>query len=142
MIIINTLSYYYPFLCPQRNFGRHIVIALSVRPSRFHVRSISPIFFEVGIPNLVCGYILGWRSVASHFRVTVTLTLTSDLVFRTRSISLILYEVGISNLVCGCILGRRSVAYHHWVTVTLNLTSDLVFRNCIESCAYLLYSLR
>ena len=76
------------------NFGRHIVIALSVRPSvrqsvrpsvrpsRFRVRSISPIFFEVGIPNLVCGYILGWRSVAYHFRVTVTLTLTSDLVFR------------------------------------------------------------
>ena len=74
------------FLCPQRNFGRHIVIALSVRssvrPSRFRVRSISPIFFVIGIPNLVCGYILGWRSVAYHFRVTVTLALTSDLVFR------------------------------------------------------------
>ena len=85
------------FLCPQRNFGGHIVIALSVRPlgghivialsvrpsvrpSRFRVRSISPIFFEVGIPNLVCGYILGWRSVVYYFRVTVTLT--SDLVFR------------------------------------------------------------
>ena len=54
---------------------------LCVRPSRFRVRSISPIFFELGIPNLVCGYILGWRSVAYHFRVTVTLTLTSDLVF-------------------------------------------------------------
>ena len=54
----------------------------SVRPSRFRVRSISPIFFEVGIPNLMCEYILGWRSVAYHFRVTVTLTLTSDLVFR------------------------------------------------------------
>ena len=52
----------------------------SVRPSRFRVRSISPIFFGVGIPNLVCGYILGWRSVAYHFRVTMTLT--SDLVFR------------------------------------------------------------
>ena len=54
----------------------------NVRPSRFRVRSISPIFFEVGIPNLVCGYILGWRSVAYHFRVTMTLTLTSDLAFR------------------------------------------------------------
>ena len=52
----------------------------TVRPSRFRVRSISPIFFEVGIPNLVSGYILGWRSVAYHFLVTVTLT--SDLVFR------------------------------------------------------------
>ena len=52
-----------------------------VRPSvPLRVRYISPRFFEVGIPNLVCGYILGWRSVAYHFRVTVTLT--SDLVFR------------------------------------------------------------
>ena len=41
---------------------------------------ISPIFFEVGIPNLVCECILGQGSVAYHFRVTVTLT--SDLVFR------------------------------------------------------------
>ena len=32
-------------------------ISQSVRPSRFRVRSISPIFFEVGIPNLVCGWI-------------------------------------------------------------------------------------
>ena len=54
----------------------------SVRPSRFRILSISPIFFEVGIPNLMCGYILGWQSVAYHFQVTVTLTLTSDLVLR------------------------------------------------------------
>ena len=52
------------FLCPQRNFGRHIEIALSVRVSvrvsvPLRVRCISPIFFEVGIPNLVCGCILG-----------------------------------------------------------------------------------
>ena len=67
----------------------------SVRPSRFRVRSISPIFFEVGIPNLVCGYILGWRSVAYHFRVTVTLTLTSDLVFRIIvSGAYLLYSLG------------------------------------------------
>ena len=52
----------------------------SIRPFRFRVRSISPIFFEAGISNLVCGCILGWRSVTFHFRVTVTLT--SDLVFR------------------------------------------------------------
>ena len=117
-------------------------VSPSVPPSRFRVRSISPIFFEVGIPNLVCGYILRWRSVAYYFRVTVTLA--SDLVFRiiVSRAYLILFEVGISNLVCGCILGWRSVMYHNWVTVTLNLTSDLVFRNCIESGAYLLYSLR
>ena len=71
------------FLCPQRNFGRHsnCTVRPCVRPSiPLCVRCISPRFFEVGIPNLVCGYILGWRSVAYHFRVTVTLT--SDLVFR------------------------------------------------------------
>ena len=54
-----------------------------------------PIFFEVGIPNLVCGCILGWRSVAYHFWVTVTLT--SDLVFGiiVSGAYLILFEVGI-----------------------------------------------
>ena len=65
------------------------------------VRCISPILFEVGIPNLVCGCILGWQSVAYQFRVT--LTLTSDLVLRiivTRA-----YQVEILNLVCVCILG-------------------------------------
>ena len=44
------------------------------RLSRF-VSGAYPIFFEVGIPNLVCGCILGWRSVPYHFRVNVTLTL-------------------------------------------------------------------
>ena len=83
----------------------NLTVRPSVRPSRFRVRSISPIFFEVGIPNLVCEYILGWRSVAYHFPVTVTLT--SDLFFRiiVSGAYLILFEVGISNLVCGCILG-------------------------------------
>ena len=53
----------------------------TIRPSDpLLVRYISPIFFEVGIPNLVCGCILGWQSVAYNFRV-MTLTLTSDLVF-------------------------------------------------------------
>ena len=42
------------------------------------VPSISLIFFKLGIPNLVCGCILGYRSVMYHFWVTVTLT--SDLV--------------------------------------------------------------
>ena len=52
-----------------------------------------------------------------------------------------LFEVGISNLVCGYILELQSVPYHNWVT-DLELDSDLVSRNCIESGAYLLYSLR
>ena len=80
----------------------------SVHPSvPLRVRCISPIFFEVRIPNLVCGCILGWRSVRYHFWFTVTLTLTSDLVFKiimSGAYLLLLFEVGISNLVCGCIL--------------------------------------
>ena len=51
-----------------------------VRPA--FVSGPYPIFFEIGIPNLVCGCILRWRSVAYHNWVTVTLALTSDLVFR------------------------------------------------------------
>ena len=126
----------------------------TVRPSvPLRVRCISPIFFEVGIPNLKCGCILGWRSVEYHFQVMLTMTLTSDLVFivitmsvrlsvhpsvplRVRCISPIFFEVGIPNLMYGCILGWRYVAYHFRVTVTL--TSDLVFR-IIVSEAYLLY---
>ena len=38
--------------------------------------------FEVGISNLVCECILGCRSVAYHYWVTMTLNLTSDLVSR------------------------------------------------------------
>ena len=45
------------------------------------------ILFEVGISNLVCGYILGRRSVTYHNLVTVTLNLTSDLVSRNWCIS-------------------------------------------------------
>ena len=39
---------------------------------------ITSTFFEVGIPNLVCGCFLGWQSVAYHFGVTVTLTFDID----------------------------------------------------------------
>ena len=63
-------------LCSAR--GAFIILITMSVPLR--VWCISPIFFEVGIPNLICGCILGWRSVEYHFRVTVTLT--SDLVFR------------------------------------------------------------
>ena len=57
---------------------------LDLWPSFYNnrVRSISHTLFEVGISNLVCGCILGWRSVAYHNWVTVTLNLTSDLVSR------------------------------------------------------------
>ena len=70
---------------------------------------ISPTFFEIGIPNLVCKC----SSVTNHFWVTVTLT--SDLVFRNycvQSISPILFDVGIPNLGWGFLLGWQSDAYH------------------------------
>ena len=43
---------------------------------------MSPILYEVGITDLICGFILGWQSGAYHFLVTLTLTLTVDLIFR------------------------------------------------------------
>ena len=77
-------SVFFGFFMPPKELREaysNCTVRLCVRPSvPLRVRCISPRFFEVGIPNLVCGYILGWRSVAYHFRVTVTLT--SDLVFR------------------------------------------------------------
>ena len=109
------------FLCPQRNFGRHIVIALSVRPS---VSPSVPLSCPVHI-----SYILWVRNskfgVWIHFgmaecRIPFSGHCDLDLDLwpsfynnHVRSISLILFELGISNLVCGCILGWRSVAYHN-----------------------------
>ena len=50
-----------------------VTVALNLRSDLVfvyndHVRSISLILFEVGIPNLVSECILGWRSVPSPFR--------------------------------------------------------------------------
>ena len=102
------------------------------------IMSRAYLLYEVGISNLVCGCILGWRSVAYHNLVTVTLNLTSDLVFRNCCISPIFFEIGIPNLVCKCILGCLSVTNHFWVTVTL--TSDLVFKNyCVQSISPILF---
>ena len=41
-------------------------------------RIISPILFEVGIPNLVCGCIWRCQSVAYYFWVTEASDFTSD----------------------------------------------------------------
>ena len=96
------------------------------------VRSISLIFFAVGIQNLMC--ICG----VSLYHLWVTVTLTSDLVLIiiVSGAYLILFEIGIPNLVCECILGWWNVSYHIRVTVTM--TSDLVFRKIVPG-AYLLY---
>ena len=135
------------FSCPQGNFGRHIVIALSVRPASCPLH-ISYILWgrnskfgmcmhlgmaEWRVQNL--GHCDLWLSFYSNHNVRPSVPL------RVRCISPIFFEVGIPNLMCGCILGWRSVAYPFRVTVTLTLTSDLVFR-IIVSWAYLLYYLR
>ena len=49
----------YPDLCPQIKKNR--------------VTSINPILFGIGIPNWVCGHILGSRSAVYSLAVTVTL---------------------------------------------------------------------
>ena len=63
------------------------------------------IFFEIGIPILVCECNLGWWSFLYH--LLVTMTLTSDLVCRIimSRTSLILFEMGIPNLLYGYIFG-------------------------------------
>ena len=72
-----------------------------------------------------------------HLRVTVTLNLTSDLVFRIiiSGAYLLLFEVGIPNLECKCILEWGIVLFHFPVTVTL--TSDLVSRIGITSIFFM-----
>ena len=99
---------------------------LDLLPSlkNFCVRSISLIFFEVGIPNLVCICILAWWSLTYFFQANVTLTSDLVLIIIVSGAYLILFENGIPNLVGDCILGCVSVLYHLWVTVIL--TSDLV----------------
>ena len=71
--------FYQPFFMPPKELWEaysYHTVRLSVP---LHVRCISPFFFEVEIPNLVCRCIFGRQSVAYYFRVTVTLT--SDLVY-------------------------------------------------------------
>ena len=61
-------------------FSGHCDLDLWPRFRNIRVRSISLILFEVRIPNLVCGCILGRRSVA--YNPWVSVTLTFDLVSR------------------------------------------------------------
>ena len=106
---------------------------------------ISPIFFEIGIPNLVCKCILGCLSVTNHYWVTVTLT--SDLVFKNycvQSISPILFDVGIRNLGWWFLLGWRSGAYHfeslwpwHWLLASFLGFSCYIAANFPQMCLML-----
>ena len=77
--------------------------------------------FEVGYPNLECGYMLESQSVPYWFGVTLTLT---------SGISPILLAVGIPDLVCRYILGLHSVT--HCLYITLILTSGIIYENILS----------
>ena len=68
-----------------------------------------------------------------YLRVTVTLSLTFDLVFfynRVLSIFPILFDLGIPNLVCDCILVWQSVS--SMVTVTMTYFLELYYQEHIS----------
>ena len=91
---------------------------------------ISSIFFEIGIPNLVCKCILGSLSVTNHFWVTVSLT--SDLVFKNYCVQSIIisYIIWCRNPKFGVVipLGMAKWCIPFRVTLTLTLTSGLISR--------------
>ena len=107
---------------------------MSVCSSLISVWSISPILFEVGIPNLICGYTLGSRSIAYYYWVIVTLASGHNSRKIESEAYLQYYLVGIPNLVCGYTLGSRGVTYCLWVTVTLN--SGINSRNIMSLGAF------
>ena len=59
-------------------FWGHCDLDIWPRLQNYRVWSIYPVLFEVGIPNLVCGFILGLWSGAYHFRSLCPLKLTLD----------------------------------------------------------------
>ena len=101
---------------------------------------ISPIFFEIGIQNLVCKCILGCQSVTNHFWVTVTLT--SDLVLRIIvSRAYLLYYLMLG---WWFLFGWRSGAYHfeslwpwHWVLAIFLGFSCYITANFPQMCLML-----
>ena len=58
----------------------HFPVTVTLTSELVSKIGITSMFFEVGIPNLVCGCVLVRPSVA--YLVWVNVTLTSDLVFR------------------------------------------------------------
>ena len=96
-------------------FPRHCDLDLWPSLNNHCVWRISLILFEIRIPCLVCGCILGWWSALYHLCVNVILT--SDLVFRL--------IVSGAYLECWFLLGWWSGAYHFWSLWPLTLTSGL-----------------
>ena len=92
---------------------------------------ISPIFFDKGIPNLVCKCILGCLSVTNYYGSLWPVFKS----YCVQGISPILFDVRIPNLGWWFLSGWRSGAYHfeslwpwHWL-----LASFLGFSCCITA---------
>ena len=71
------------FLFGWQNFAYHFWVTLTLISDlvlEYHVLSISPISFELGIPNLVCGCILEWQSVMFQFLGHCDLDLASRII--------------------------------------------------------------
>ena len=101
--------------------------------TKHRVWCIHSIFFEVGIPNLVCGCILGWQNVAYHFWVTATMT--SDIVIRIiLSVAFLLYYLSLESQIW-CVV--QSVMYQFWGHCDLDLVSRIIMLG-----AYLIYYLK
>ena len=95
---------------PQSMFWEHIVFEMSVRPSMcpsvwaLFVSGAYLLYYEVGIPNSMCGYTLGSPIVAYFFSGHCVFYLDLWPQFYKNCvlpISSVLYEVGIPNLVYG-----------------------------------------
>ena len=102
----------------------------------FCVRSISLIFFEVGIPNLECICILGWWSLTYYFLATVTLTSDLVLIIIVSGAYLLYYLRRESQIWC------VNASWDGWVSCTIFGHCDLDLwpsfnNNCVRSISLL-----
>ena len=96
--------------------------------------SFFSILFELGIPNLVCGCILGWQNVIYQF---CDLDLISTIIVLGAYLTYYLRE---ESQICCMDKSLDADVSHTIFKVTVILTYDLVSRK-IVSGAYLLYYL-
>ena len=107
---------------------------------RIFVRSISLIFFEVGIPNLECVCILGWWSLTYYFLATVTLTSDLVLIIIVSGAYLLYYLRRESQIWC------VNASWDGWVSCTIFGHCDLDLwpsfnNNCVRSIFLLLFEI-
>ena len=115
------------------------------------VRSISVIYFETEIPNLVCGYTLGRRVSHTVSGVIVILTLSSDPSSRkivSRAYILYCFKVGIVDTCKGAsvqlghfeldlwqisyIIGGRNPTFRAWIQLGVVECHTLFIDHCVS----------